>query len=170
MIPSEHKENAPTDLHVGIITTSDSLYSIEDDKRDDKSGNIIQERIDEAGFSSERYLCPDEGKQIRKKLLELLTDSGVDAVITTGGTGVASRDITIDVVSDLFDKELPGFGELLRRKSYGKIGNSIILTRATAGLIDQKPVFCLPGSPDSVKIGSDLIVSELAHIEKHARE
>lgn len=170
MIPSEHKKNAPVELTVGIITISDSLYSSKEKDRDDVSGDIIQKRMEEVGFSSERHLCPDDEKKIRAILWELLDNSEIDALITTGGTGIASRDKTIDVVSSLFDKKLPGFGELLRRKSYDQIGTSVILTRSTAGIISQKPVFCLPGSPDSVEIGSELIIPELPHLVKHARE
>ncbi len=171
MTSLEHKKEAPEDLHLAVLTISDSLHAMkEGGKKEDESGKIIQEKIREANFSSERTILPDDEEKIREKLRKTKTNPNIDGVITTGGTGITSRDVTIDAVKEILDKELPGFGELLRRKSYDQVGTSTILTRATAGLMGQKPVFCLPGSPNSVRTGLSLIIPELPHVVKHARE
>lgn len=171
MTAKEHREEAPEDLNVGVITVSDSRAAAMEEGRDeDESGKIIQRKLEEAGFSSDRSVLPDEWDVLEGKLGELISDPGVDAVITTGGTGITSRDKTVDVARTFFDKELPGFGESLRRLGYEKVGGPGILTRATAGLAAQKPIFCLPGAPNAVEVGMDLILPDLAHVVKHARE
>jgi molybdenum cofactor biosynthesis protein B len=83
---------------------------------------------------------------------------------------VAKRDVTIETIAPMFEKDLPGFGEILRRIGYERVGTPALLTRAAAGIINGKPVFCLPGAPNAVEIGCRLILPELAHIVKHARE
>jgi len=167
----EHREKAPSDLHVGVITLSDTrAASIEEGDDKDESGKIIENRLKDEGFSSERLIIPDDEEDLRNILEKWLEDSNFDAIITTGGTGIAERDITIEVANDYFDKELPGFGETLRRKGYESVGVPGIITRSTLGIANKKPVFCLPGAPNSVKAGMDLILSDLAHIVKHARE
>jgi molybdenum cofactor biosynthesis protein B len=99
-----------------------------------------------------------------------VADDRIDAIIITGGTGIARRDVTIETVAPLYEKELPGFGEVLRRVGYDMVGTPALLTRASAGIIKRKPVFCLPGAPNAVEIGMDLILPELGHVVKHARE
>jgi molybdenum cofactor biosynthesis protein B len=97
--------------------------------------------------------------------------NAVDVVITTGGTGLAPRDVTIEAVQPLFQKELPGFGELFRLISYEQIGSSAMLTRASSGLIDNTAIFCLPGSPNAVKLAIEaLILPELQHVLLHLSE
>lgn len=170
MTIGEHRREAPSGLNVRVLTVSDTLSEGEVDLGEDKSGSIIQRRLEKVGFTSSRAIVPDEEEKIRKELERFVADSEIDAMITTGGTGITSRDKTVDVVREFLDKELSGFGELLRLKSQEDIGEAVILTRATGGLIDQKPIFCLPGSPNSVEIGMDLILPDLAHVVKHARE
>ncbi|MBS3815266.1 MAG: MogA/MoaB family molybdenum cofactor biosynthesis protein, partial [Hadesarchaea archaeon] len=133
-------------------------------------GAKIQEKLEEKNHSSERIIIPDEEDEIEEELMEFINNPEIDAVITTGGTGIAKRDKTIEVVRELFEKELPGFGEILRRIGYEKVGGPAMLTRATAGIIDDKPVFCLPGAPNSVEIAMDLILPDLGHLVKHASE
>jgi molybdenum cofactor biosynthesis protein B len=95
----------------------------------------------------------------------------VDVVITTGGTGLAPRDVTIEAVQKLLIKEIPGFGELFRFVSYEKIGSSAMLTRASSGIIDNTVIFCLPGSPNAVKLAMEaLILPELQHVLLHVSE
>lgn len=170
MTSAEHRKEAPLDLNVRIITVSDSLSEKGKEREKDKSGGIIQKKLEERGFSSNRVIIPDESERIKRELKKSSEDSENDAIITTGGTGITSRDKTIDVAKELFEKELPGFGELLRRKSYEEVGGAVFLSRATAGVLKQKPIFCLPGSPNSVNKGMDLILPDLAHTVKHARE
>ncbi len=171
MTTTEHRKEAPKDLHIGVITISDTRSAAWEEGRDeDESGNIIMRRLEEAGFSSERIIIPDEGDELAEILEKWLEDPEIDAIITTGGTGIAERDITVDVASNFFEKELPGFGEFLRKEGYEMVGFAGILTRATLGIAEQKPIFCLPGAPNSVKVGMNMITSELAHLVKHARE
>ncbi len=171
MTAEEHRKEAPEDLHVGVITVSDSRSAAMEEGRDeDKSGQIIEESLEDAGHTSERVIIPDEKDDLKELLEDWLDDSEIDAIITTGGTGIAERDITVEVAEKYFDKELPGFGETLRRKGFELVGIPGIITRATLGIANRKPVFCLPGAPNSVDVGMDLILSDLGHIVKHARE
>jgi len=171
MTSEEHREKAPDDLHVGVITVSDSRAAAMDEGEDkDESGRVIQERLEDSDYSSERVIIPDEEEELSQLLEDWLDDSEFDAIITTGGTGIAERDITIEVAKEYFEKELPGFGETLRRIGFESVGVPGIITRATLGIADDKPVFCLPGAPNSVEVGMDLILTDLGHIVKHARE
>lgn len=167
----EHRDQAPKNLYVGVITTSDSRsVKAENGEDTDLSGKLIQEKLREEGHSSKRVLIPDDEYKIKKEIMNFINNIEFDAVITTGGTGITSRDKTVDVARPLFDIELLGFGETLRRIGYECVGGPGFMTRATAGLIDKKPVFCLPGAPNAVEIAMDLILPDLGHIIKHARE
>lgn len=100
-----------------------------------------------------------------------MSNESVDAVVASGGTGITQSDITIEAIRPLFEKELPGFGELLRKISYEKIGSPAVMTRATAGIVKGKAIFCIPGSPQAVETAlKHLILPEVGHIVKHARE
>lgn len=96
-------------------------------------------------------------------------DSNADVIIFSGGTGVSKNDITVETLRSKFEKELEGFGELLRAISYRKIGTAAILTRATAGIKNGKLIVCLPGSPDAVKTALNKTLSEFPHIVFIAR-
>jgi len=94
----------------------------------------------------------------------------VDVVVTTGGTGVTPDDVTIEAVEPLFDKRLPGFGELFRTLSYDGIGTKVVGTRATAGIAEGVPVFCLPGSENAARLGTEeIVVAEASHLAGLAR-
>ena len=98
-------------------------------------------------------------------------DSKTDIIITSGGTGLSSKDITIESLVPLFEKEMPGFGELFRYKSIEQIGSSVILTRAAAGIVKGKVLFCLPGSPAAVELAlNEIILPETGHVVKHAHQ
>jgi molybdenum cofactor biosynthesis protein B len=100
-----------------------------------------------------------------------LNDPNVDVIITYGGTGISKSDVTIETLNPMFEKNIPGFGELLRKISFDEIGSASILTRATAGVVKGKVVFCLPGSKQAVETAMKyLILPESAHIIKHIRE
>ncbi len=169
MSSEKHREEASTDLAIKVITISDSLAE-KGKKEKDESGKIIKKKLKNKGYSVERDLIPDNSEAIESELEKNVKNTELDAIITTGGTGITSRDKTVDIAKELFEKELPGFGELFRKESYREVGSAIILSRATAGIINQKPIFCLPGSPNSVKTGMDLLIPDLAHIVKHAGE
>jgi molybdenum cofactor biosynthesis protein B len=130
----------------------------------------------EAGHEvSRREIVEDDAPRIEVVLQEFLTDTSVDAVITTGGTGISARDTTYEVVSRLIDKKLDGFGELFRMLSYEEIGAAAILSRAVAGASGAKFVACLPGSTNAVRLAMEkLLVPEIPHVvfelRKHRAE
>ncbi len=106
---------------------------------------------------------------IQKTMREMLNSPKIDAIISTGGTGITPADVTIEAVRPLIEKELPGFGELFRHLTFQDIGSAAVLSRALAGVAKGKAVFCLPGSPHAVKLCLErLILPETAHIVLHA--
>ena len=115
-----------------------------------------------------KIIVPDEKDQIKKAVNDILKD--VDCVVTTGGTGITKRDVTIQSIKPLLDKEITGFGEIFRSLSYQEIGFPGIISGAICGTIGEKIVFCLPGSLNAVKLGTDIIISEATHLIKHLRE
>ena len=94
----------------------------------------------------------------------------IDVIITTGGTGLDSRDITVETVELLFNKKIEGFGELFRAKSFEEIGSAALLSRATAGIYKKTIIFSMPGSPNAVKTALNLIVDELPHFVHHVKK
>ncbi|RLI20247.1 molybdenum cofactor biosynthesis protein [Candidatus Bathyarchaeota archaeon] len=117
-----------------------------------------------------RRIIPDEKVLIEKSVRQALK-SDLDVVVFCGGTGIAPSDITIETVSPFLEKVLPGFGEIFRSLSFDQIGSAAILSRAIAGVAKGKVFFCIPGSPNAVKLCFEkLILPEVAHIVKHARE
>lgn len=157
----EHKEKAKTRIGCGIITVSDTRTP-----ETDKSGQLIRERLEDAGHEIiEYHISKDDPNQIRPLVEELLTQPTLEALIINGGTGVARRDVTYDVVSRMVEKTLPGFGELFRLLSYEEIGSAALLSRAMAGTIGDKVVFSLPGSSGAVRLALEkLILPEMPHI------
>jgi molybdenum cofactor biosynthesis protein B len=139
---------------------------------DDPSGDLIVKLLEKDGHKIVyKVLIPDDKGLIEQKMSEVLGLSEVDAIITCGGTGIAPSDVTIEIVRPMLTKTLPGFGELFRRLSFEEIGSAALLSRAIAGVADGKAVFCLPGSPQAVKLCVEkLILLEAGHIVKHARE
>ncbi len=133
---------------------------------DDLSGKVILEMIRAKGHGATYKLMPDGIEPIRQALQK----STADAIIICGGTGLTHLDLTIEAVEPLFRKTLPGFGEIFRMRSLQEVGTRAILTRATAGVVENKPVFCLPGSPNAARLGTDLVLSEIGHIITHIFE
>ncbi len=168
----EHRKKAPKHLKIGVLVVSDSRAALMREGRDeDVTGKIIEQRAREAGHDTTRLILPDDAREIKRAIKRFIADKKIDAVITAGGTGITRRDVTIETISPLFEKELPGFGEVLRHIGYyEKIGGPALLTRATMGLIKRKPVFCLPGAPNAAEVAMGLILPELGHLVKHARE
>ena len=156
-----HKTTAPTRARFGVLTVSDSR-----DRASDESGATIEEVLRAGGHDvTARALVRDEADAIRAAVVEMLSSEPVDAVVTNGGTGVARRDVTIEAVEPLFEKALPGFGEIFRALSFQEIGASAMLSRAEAGIARGKPVFVLPGSPKACRLAAErLIVPEVGHI------
>jgi molybdenum cofactor biosynthesis protein B len=175
----QHKEQAKKKLNFAIYICSTSRYHHHQqiEKKDnpptlDLGGELIQELIQNAGHTvMYKKILLDDKVMIVKGFEDSLTVAELDAVIFSGGTGIASTDVTIEAVSPLLEKTLPGFGELFRQISYNEIGSSAVLSRAIAGVIKGKAFFCIPGSPNAVKTAVEkLILPETPHIIKHARE
>lgn len=138
-----------------------ALYTISDTRtaHDDKSGDILEEKIKKSGhILSSRKILKDNFNDIKNEFLKKATNPECDIILSTGGTGLTGRDLTPDVVEDIADKIIPGFGELFRMLSFSKIGTSTIQSRAIAGLIKGTYVFCLPGSPGACRDGWDDIL------------
>ncbi len=138
----------------------------------DVSGDLIETYLKNAEHvTSFRKLIPDDKALIEKGIHEALNSADVDAVIFCGGTGIASSDVTIETVSPFLEKILPGFGEIFRRLSFDEIGSATILSRAIAGVGGNKAIFCIPGSPDAVRLCLEkIILPETGHILKHILE
>jgi molybdopterin adenylyltransferase len=156
-----HEQREPMSVSCAVVTVSDTRLPI-----DDVSGQLLQAALTGAGHTIAAYeIVKDEPKQIRALLQTLAGQSGLQAVILSGGTGIAPRDTTYDAVQALLEKELPGFGEIFRALSYGEIGSRAISTRATAGVYRKLVIFSLPGSTPAVKLGVEkLILPELGHL------
>ena len=156
-----HEQKAPDILICAVITISDTRT-----EEDDHGGNFIADALKRAGHDvKEKRIVSDDSEGL-KKLLQEFADSGdFHLIITTGGTGIASRDNTISVVKPLLSKTMEGFGELFRSLSYDEIGSRAMLSRAIAGVIGNSLIFCLPGSLNAVKLGMEkLILPDLGHL------
>ncbi|MFN8589220.1 MAG: MogA/MoaB family molybdenum cofactor biosynthesis protein [Candidatus Eisenbacteria bacterium] len=151
---------APRPVGVAIVTVSDTRGP-----HDDGSGARAHEMFEHAGHEVvQRAWVRDEIPAIRKAVRALLKRADVDAVLVTGGTGVAPRDVTPEALAPLFSRELPGFGELFRAKSVAQVGAAAWLSRATAGVASGRLLVVLPGSTAAVELALEsLLLPELAH-------
>ena len=161
----QHRSDSSEDINCGIITLSDSRKS----KKADLSGEYIAEEIETRYTLKSRKLIPDEKEDLTNAIEEMVLD-GVDVILTTGGTGLDTRDITVETVESLFEKKLDGFGEIFRSKSYEEIGAAALLSRATAGIYKKVIIFSMPGSPNAVKTALGIIIDELPHIVHHVKK
>ncbi len=128
---------------------------------DDTSGDLLAERLQAAGHQLVRRAIIPEGRyEIRRVLSDCIADPQVQVVILNGGTGFAASNEVPEAVGPLLDREIPGFGEMLRQLSYGDIGTSALQARSLAGLANKTLVFCLPGSPGACKLAWDGILAE----------
>ena len=170
----KHKEKAPKSLNFAVITCSTSRYKeyVETGKMDDPTGDLIVRILRDSGHKvTMRKIVTDDKEEIQKTVMRALRSRKVDVIITSGGTGVSPRDVTIEAIQPLFEKEIPGFGEIFRALSYREIGSAAILTRSVAGVSKGKAIFCLPGSPHSVSLAlKEIKLPEVGHIIEHARE
>jgi molybdenum cofactor biosynthesis protein B len=141
-------------VRIAVLTISDTRTH-----EDDRSGDTLVERLTAVGHElADRALIPDDPELIVGKLHAWIDDRAIDCIITTGGTGVTGRDVTPEALARVWDKEIPGFGELFRWLSYQKIGTSTIQSRATACVARGTYIFALPGSTGAVKDGWDGIL------------
>ena len=157
----DHKATSPASVRCYVLTISDTRTP-----ETDTSGRAIAELLEAAGHEvSGRSIVKDDPDAIRSAISSQLDDSAAQVIITTGGTGITSRDSTYEVVCNLLEKRLEGFGELFRMLSYQEIGPSAMLSRACAGTAQGKIVVSLPGSQNAVRLGmSKLILPELGHL------
>jgi molybdenum cofactor biosynthesis protein B len=151
-------------VRCAVLTISDTRT-----EETDASGRAIVDLLRHAGHSVEsKAIVRDEPDQVRT--LVGASIGRVDAVITTGGTGITSRDSTYEAIERLLEKRLDGFGELFRSLSYAEIGSAAMLTRATAGTAHGTAIFMLPGSENAVRLGmTKLILPELGHVVRELR-
>ena len=163
----EHKAQAPTVVRCFILTVSDTRTP-----DTDTSGRAILELLEAAGHVVIDYaIVKDEPAQVTSAVRAQLADPGVDVIITTGGTGISSRDGTFEAIDTLFEKRLDGFGELFRMLSFPEIHAAAMLSRATAGTIGRKAIFVLPGAENAVRLAmTQLILPELGHVVQQLRK
>jgi molybdenum cofactor biosynthesis protein B len=172
----KHREEAPQSVKAAVITISDSKFEYlwtKDEKleeTEDVSGKLIVDALKKAGHEVVFYtIIPDHAGLIAEMVDYIIDRYSPEAIITTGGTGIGPRDVTIEALQSLYEKSLEGFGELFRQRSFAEIGSAAMLSRASCGVISGTIVFSLPGSPNACKLGIELILSELTHLVKHAR-
>ena len=158
----EHRTKAKKELKFGILTVSTSRYGA--GRPEDLAGDLAKQLIKTKKHKVvRRAIVPDSIIKIRKKVLEILED--VDVLVITGGTGASKTDVTLEAIKPIWDKEMPGFGEAFRMEGYKRIGSPALLSRAAMGVLGGKIILCLPGSPDGVKLGLEIIMDELPHLK-----
>jgi molybdenum cofactor biosynthesis protein B len=168
-----HREAAPAKLGFYIVTVSSSRFAKKTGGKRflDESGDLAEAIIEKSGhLVAGRELIDDDREMVVDALNDGTMREDVDVVVFTGGTGVSPRDLTVDAVRPLFEKEIEGFGEVMRAVSYAKIGSPAMLSRATAGLRSGKLIICLPGSPDGVETGLNLFIDDIPHVIFVARK
>ncbi|HEX6989234.1 MAG TPA: MogA/MoaB family molybdenum cofactor biosynthesis protein [Bacillota bacterium] len=167
MAVEEHRRRAAARVVQAVVVTVSDTRGPDDDA----GGALIEQMLAAAGHRVlARRFVPDEVEAIRGALQEALAMPGVDAVLLTGGTGIAPRDRTPEAVRPLLDRELPGFGEIFRMLSYQEVGAAGMLSRALAGAAGRCFVGCLPGSPKAVRLAMErLILPEIRHIINELR-
>lgn len=162
----EHRERAPEEVSFGVLTVSSSRKL-----EDDESGLRISELAREAGHTVRDHLVvSDETVAIRGAVRVLIDRADIDVLIVDGGTGFSPRDLTPEAVRPLFEREIPGFGELFRALSYEEVGAAAMLSRALAGIAGETLVFVVPGSPAAAELAMRaLVLPEAAHLLSQMR-
>ncbi len=163
----EHKAAAAKTIRTAVITLS-STRSLSDDE----SGGWIKERLEDLGHEVvDHQVIPDDSDAIARTLLAVTGTHRPRVVLMNGGTGISPKDVTIETVKGLMEKEMTGFGTLFATLSYEEIGSPAIMSRAAAGVVDGAAVFCMPGSLKACKLACEkLIFPELGHLAKHLGE
>ncbi|MCD5409836.1 MAG: MogA/MoaB family molybdenum cofactor biosynthesis protein [Methanocellales archaeon] len=158
---NDHKCHALENVRCAILTISDTRT-----EETDESGKLIKDLLEEHGHIVVEYaILKDELETIREAVSRLIDDPDVQAIITSGGTGIGKRDVTIEALSGLLDKKLDGFGEIFRFLGYEEIKSAAMMSRALAGIAKGKVMICMPGSKNAVTLGmKKLIIPELGHM------
>lgn len=160
-MPEQHHSNDAEAVALAVFTVTSSRTT-----ETDASGDAIVEELPETGITiTHRAIVDDDERMIRTRVESAAERDDVDAIVTTGGTGLTPNDVTVQAVRPLFGREIPGFGEQFRSLSVDEVGAYGMLTRATAGICNGVPIFCLPGSENAARLGvSELIVPTIHHI------
>lgn len=163
----EHRAKAPASVACCVLTVSDSRTP-----DTDTSGRAIRQLLEESGhLVTDHAIVKDEPEQVAAYVRAQLADARTQIIITTGGTGITSRDGTFETIDGLLDRRLEGFGELFRMLSFQQIGAAAMLSRATAGTVARKAIFVLPGSEHAVRLAmTRLILPELGHVVQQLRK
>lgn len=162
----DHHHHDVASLGVAVVTVSSSR-TLDDDPAGDTVATAFEDREHEVVT---RELVPDDYDSVQAIIERLVERRDTDVVVTTGGTGITPDDITVEAIRPLFDKHLPGFGELFRARSRDEIGTKVVGTRATGGVADGTLVFSLPGSENAARLGTEeIIVAEAPHLAGLAR-
>lgn len=168
MSTQEHKMEAPKTVYCKVITVSDTR-----DANTDKSGRLMIDLLEMQGHKIVDYvIVKDEANPIQDEIVKGCAREDIDVILTNGGTGIAKRDVTIETVQNLLEKEIVGFGELFRMLSYQEdIGSAAILSRAIAGVVNNTAVFSTPGSTGAVKLAMNkLILPEIGHVVREIKK
>jgi len=163
---AEHKSHAPASVSCFVLTVSDTRT-----EANDTGGQTIRDLLETSGHTIAGHaIVRDDPDAVTRTVSGWLADASTQVIITTGGTGITSRDGTYEAIDRLLEKRLTGFGELFRMLSYHQIGPAAMMSRATAGRALGKAIFVLPGSPDAVRLAmTKLILPELGHVVQQLR-
>ena len=159
---SEHPTSKKTPTIFALVVTSDTRT-----EKEDETGRIAMNLIEGDGHRvASHTIVPNNEEKIRAEVERLLYDDAVEVIVTSGGTGIGSKDKTVAAVAPLLEKEMSGFGELFRRISYDEVGGAAIMSRTTAGVANGKLIFCLPGSRNAVKVAlTKIILPNVGHMQ-----
>ncbi len=162
-----HKKNVPLSVNLAVITLSNTRTLEEDD-----SGALIQEIAEKNNHNVLlRKVLPDDRGILETTINDILKNKNIQVIITNGGTGLTKKDITIETLKPQFEKEIPGFSTLFWLLGYQQAESATMLSRAMAGIMDGRVVFCLPGSPRACRMALEkLVMPEIGHILKHINE
>lgn len=162
----QHRRQGAGSYGFAVVTVSDTR-----DLASDRGGDYLVESVEGSGHSvASRQIVRDDADEIRAALRAALAQPGVDLILFTGGTGLAPRDVTAATLEAAYETTIPGFGELFRALSYEQIGSATILSRASAGVVDGRIVFALPGSPKALSLAMErIILPEAGHMVGQVR-
>ncbi|MEN8614612.1 molybdenum cofactor biosynthesis protein B [Dehalogenimonas sp. THU2] len=161
----DHKAHAPAIVNCAVITVSDSRT-----EDTDESGRYLTSALKDHGHILSHYrLLKNDSSAIENTLDDLFIDADLQVIVFTGGTGLSRRDITVETVTPLLEKQMPGFGELFRLLTWESIGTPSVMSRALGGVRSGKVILCLPGSLNAVKLAAEkIILPEIGHMVREA--
>jgi molybdopterin adenylyltransferase len=162
---NEHKRLEIKNVCCAVLVTSDSRT-----EENDESGKLIKQRLVDSGHKVIYYtILKNDAQAIKNKITELVKQDEVQVIITSGGTGLSHKDVTVDTIQPMLEKKLDGFGELFRSLTYQELGTASVMSRATAGVINAKVIICFPGSLGAATLAMDkIILPEIGHLVREA--